>query len=204
MTVTCAVFIAASLDGYIARKNGAIDWLANPIDQENGEDYGYKEFFDSIDSMVIGRKTYEQVLTFKEWPYRGKKVVVLSRTHPSVPAQLTAEVEISAGPLPELVGRLADTGSRRAYVDGGKTIQGFLQAGLIDEMTITRIPILIGEGIPLFGSLTRDIRLLHAATKSFANGYVQSRYRVLKPRLTIRPFSTTRSDSTGKRVSYSL
>ena len=177
MPLKCSIFIATSLDGFIARKNGAIDWLNDPANADEGEDYGYKTFFDSIDIMVIGRNTYELALTFDEWPYSGKKVVVLSSGAPNIPANLAASVEIMSGTPEEVARRLAENGTRHAYVDGGVTIQGFLQAGLIHEMTITTIPILIGEGIPLFGKLDRDIRFQHIETKAYPSGLVQSKYR---------------------------
>lgn len=175
MTTTCSVFIATSLDGYIARANGDIDWL--PADETLGEDHGYTEFIDSVDALVIGRITYELVLTFKEWPYPGKKVFVLSTGLPALPERLSGSVEIVSSTPAELIRRLSGLGIRRAYVDGGKTIQSFLSAGLIDDMTITTIPILIGSGIPLFGRLDRDVKFRHIETRSFKNGLVQSKYR---------------------------
>jgi dihydrofolate reductase len=178
MTIKCSVFIATSLDGYIARKNGDIDWLPNLDDGSKGEDFGYKEFFTSVDTLVMGRKTYELVLTFKDWPYSGKKVIVLSSKYPKLPATLAGDVEMMACPPAQVVDRLSKTGSQHIYVDGGNTIQGFLKAGLIQEMTITRIPVLIGDGIPLFGKLDQDMKFQHIETKMYRNGLVQSRYRV--------------------------
>jgi dihydrofolate reductase len=177
MPTKCSVYIATSLDGFIARPNGGIDWLDSPGDPA-GEDYGYKEFFSSIDALVMGRNTYELVLTFGEWPYE-KKVIVLSSGMPTIPEKLTGKVEIMAGTPQEIVARLAEQGANHLYIDGGKTIQGFLQAGLIDEMIITRIPVLIGEGIPLFGKLEQDVRWQHIETKAYSNGLVMSKYRVL-------------------------
>lgn len=179
MTIRCSVFIAMSLDGFIARRNGDIDWLTDTGDVNGSEDYGYKEFIDSVDTLVIGRNTYERVLTFKEWPYTGKRVVVLSSGSPEVPDHLSGSVEIMSSPPVELVHRLSEDGARHVYVDGGKTIQGFLNAGLIQDLTITHIPILIGDGIPLFGKLDRDIRFQHIETKSYKSGFVQSKYRTV-------------------------
>ncbi len=179
MDVHCSVFIATSLDGFIARLNGDIDWLTGGEQSESGEDYGYKAYFDSIDMLVMGRNTYEKVASFSEWPYGDKPVVVLSSRALPVPERLGGKVETMSGAPGEVVGRLAGRGARRLYIDGGVTIQGFLRAGLIDEMTITRLPALIGEGLPLFGRLDGDIRLEHLGTKSYANGLVQSRYRVI-------------------------
>jgi dihydrofolate reductase len=175
MDIKCSVFIATSLDGFIARRNGAIDWLTDPSYANVGEDYGYKEFFDSVDTLVMGRKTYELALTFGEWPYTGKKVVVLSSGSPKVPEHLSGSVEILSGPPDEVVRRLSQSGVRHVYVDGGATIQGFLQAGLI----ITQIPVLIGAGIPLFGALERDIRFRLIESKTYQSGFVQSKYRVI-------------------------
>ena len=181
MDIKCSVFIATSLDGFIARRNGAIDWLTAPSDVDAGEDYGYKEFIDSVDTLLMGRKTYELVIIFKEWPYTGKKVVVLSSGFPNVPENLSGKVEIMSGSPDELVQRLSQNGARHVYVDGGETIQGFLRAGLIQEMTITQIPILIGDGIRLFGKLDRDIRLRPIETKTYKSGFVQNKYRVIDP-----------------------
>lgn len=180
MNIKCSVYIATSLDGYIARPDGSIDWLTGSGAPENSEDYGFEAFFDSIDALVMGRKTYEQVLTFGEWPYGDKKVVVLSSGSPRIPEHLAGKVEIMSSEPGEIVGRLAESGARHLYIDGGVTVQGFLRAGLIDELTITRLPILIGEGIPLFGVLEGDVHLEHLETQSFKSGMVQSRYRVMK------------------------
>jgi dihydrofolate reductase len=179
VSIKCSVFIATSLDGFIARRDGDIDWLTAPGGAEAGEDYGYQAFIDSVDTLVVGRNTYELVLSFDAWPYAGKRVVVLSHGAPPVPEHLSGSVEIMSGQPAEVVRRLSESGARHLYVDGGRTIQGFLRAGLIQEMTITRIPILIGQGIPLFGRLDRDVRFEHIQTKAYPNGFVQSRYRAV-------------------------
>jgi len=175
-----SVYIATSLDGFIARKNGELDWLPGSDGQDGGEDYGYHEFMNTVDRLVMGRNTYEMVLSFGQWPYRKKRVVVLSRRPVQIPAELAEMVESSSASPAQLFKELHESGAKHLYVDGGKTIQGFLNAGLIDEMIITRIPILIGSGIPLFGPLTRDQRLLHLETRSFDNGFVQSRYQLVQ------------------------
>jgi dihydrofolate reductase len=179
VSITCSVFIATSLDGFIARRNGDIDWLADPRGADSGEDYGYQAFIDSVDTLVVGRNTYELALTFEAWPYTGKRVVVLSHGALDVPDALSGVVEIMSGTPAEVVRRLSESGARHVYVDGGRTIQGFLGAGLIQDMTITRIPILIGDGIPLFGQLDRDIRFEHVETKVYNSGLVQSKYRAV-------------------------
>ena len=167
-----SVFIATSLDGFIARANGELDWL--PAD---AEEHGYEAFIATVDALVIGRKTYETVLGFDTWPYGGKPVYVLS-THALAPAPQGAAVERLSGDPAEIVAQLAARGVGHAYVDGGITIQGFLEAGLIQRLILTRIPVLLGAGIPLFGALTRDIVLRHVGTRQYASGLVQSEYAV--------------------------
>ncbi|WP_439887247.1 dihydrofolate reductase family protein [Pseudomonas sp. MBLB4123] len=174
-----SVYIATSLDGYIARSDGELDWLPANGSAEDGEDYGYQAFMDTVDILVMGRCTYEQVLTFDDWPYGETPVVVLSRQALQIPEHLTGRVEVMACPPAELVERLAERGAKHLYIDGGQTIQGFLRAGLIQQLIITRVPILIGAGVALFGPLEQDIRWRHLGTRTFANGLVQSRYRRL-------------------------
>jgi dihydrofolate reductase len=169
-----SVFIATSLDGFIARPDGAIDWL--PTD--GVESHGYDEFIATVDAIVMGRKTFETVLGFGAWPYGPKPVVVLSSRPEVLRAPEGAACEMMSGTPPEIVARLGARGMKHLYVDGGITIQGFLQAGLIQRMIITRIPVLLGSGIPLFGPLSRDIRLKHVATRWYPSGMVQSEYRV--------------------------
>jgi dihydrofolate reductase len=183
MGIKCSVFIATSMDGFIARKNGELDWLPGSDGKTESEDHGYKEFFASVDTLVMGRHTYELVLTFGEWPYRGKKVVVLSSSYPKTPKHLADGVEGTSASPAELMQYLAASGAAHVYVDGGKTIQSFLRANIIHEMTITRIPILIGEGIPLFGELVHDIKFQHESTRTFDSGFVQSKYRVIDAQL---------------------
>jgi dihydrofolate reductase len=169
--VKASVFIATSLDGFIARTDGALDWLP----PGGGEEHGYDAFMATVDALVIGRKTFETVLTFDTWHYGKKPVFVLS-TRPLAPAPDGAVVERMSGPPAQIVSQLAARGMGHVYVDGGITIQRFLQAGLIQRLIITRIPVLLGSGIPLFGALWRDIHLRHVATRQFASGMVQSEY----------------------------
>jgi dihydrofolate reductase len=168
-----SVFIGTSLDGFIARSNGDLDFL--PAD--GGEPHGYEEFMAGVDALVIGRKTYETVLSFDKWPYADKPVFVLSSSALR-PAPAGAVVERMFGDPADIVSRLAARGIGHVYVDGGVTIQRFLRAGLIQRLVITRVPVLIGSGIPLFGELTHDIGLTHVATRQFASGLVQSEYLV--------------------------
>jgi dihydrofolate reductase len=172
--VRASVFIATSLDGFIARSNGDLDWLP----AGGGEEHGYDAFIATVDALVIGRNTFETVLTFDAWPYGPKPVFVLTNRPLPVPAPAGAVVESMSGPPSEIVSRLAARGIRHVYVDGGITIQQFLRAGLIQRLTITRIPVLLGSGIPLFGALPGDVRLQHVATRQYVSGMVQSEYTV--------------------------
>ncbi|MCC7265011.1 MAG: dihydrofolate reductase [Candidatus Latescibacteria bacterium] len=169
-----SVFIAASLDGFIARSDGGLDWLEAAPDPD--EDYGYAEFMARVDVLVMGRVTFEKVTTFPEWPYAGKRVIVLSRLLRELPAVYQERAELRRDLPADLVEHLRREGCTRVYVDGGLTIQAFLDAGLITDLTLTRIPVLLGSGIPLFGPLDRDVRLQHQATRAYASGYVQSTY----------------------------
>ena len=173
-----SVFIATSLDGFIARPDGALDWLP----QDGTEDHGYTDFFSSIDTMLMGRKTYETILGFTPYPYEGKRVVVCSRTLTEVPAHLIGKLEFSADPLPDLVRRLEAEGTKHIYADGGQIITALLELGLLNRIVLTRVPVLLGSGIPLFGALSADVILQHIKTKTFSSGLVQSEYEV-KPRL---------------------
>jgi dihydrofolate reductase len=169
-----SVFIGTSVDGFIARPNGDLDFLP----PDGGEPHGYDEFMASVDALVIGRKTFETVLAYAEWPYGEKHVVVLSSRPVDLSAVRGGVVEQMAGPPAEIVSKLAARGVRHVYVDGGITIQGFLRAGLVQRLIITRVPVLIGDGIPLFASLPRDVRLHHVTTQHYASGLVKSEYRV--------------------------
>lgn len=174
----CSVFIATSLDGFIARKDGNLDWLPGSDGVSDGEDYGYKSFFESIDTLIFGRKTYELASSFPEWPYTGKEVVVLSSRYPKTLQPISSNVVGTSLPPPELLSVMERKGARHIYVDGGSTIQSFLRNSLINEITITRVPVLLGEGISLFGPTGRDIKLHHISTKGFPSGFVQSKYGV--------------------------
>jgi dihydrofolate reductase len=182
MTMICSVYIAASLDGFIARPDGDIEWLHNSAYNlpEGENDFGYERFINTVDALVMGRHTYEKVLSFDGWPYGEKKVVVLTGRPLSIPAAPTANVSFDSGSPADIVTRLDSAGAGHLYIDGGQTIQQFLQAGLISQMIITQIPILLGSGIPLFGSLATEISLNHRQTRTFANGFVQSHYEIMK------------------------
>jgi dihydrofolate reductase len=172
--MTVSIFIGTSVDGFIARPNGDLDFLP----AGGGESHGYSEFIASVDAIVIGRKTFEKVLTLGPWPYGDKRVVVLSSRPVDLSAAGGGVVEQMAGSPVEIVSQLAASGAQHLYVDGGITIQEFLRAGLIQRLIITRVPVLIGDGVPLFGALARDILLRHVATRHYPSGLVQSEYQV--------------------------
>ena len=166
----CSVFIAVSADGHIARADGSIDWLG--VVQQEGEDYGYQAFADTCDTIVVGRTTYDTVLGFDAWPYPGKRVVVLTH-RPPPPRQ---DETFFAGPPADLVAALGREGAKRVYVDGGAVIQQFLAAGLIDDLTLSVVPIVLGRGIPLFAGALPERRLHLEESRSFPSGLVQLRY----------------------------
>lgn len=162
----CSVFIAISLDGFIARRDGRIDWLS--IVERPGEDHGFQKFYDSVDTIVMGRKTWETALGFEAWPYTGKRVVVLSKsTHRAMHGE-----DFFSGDVRELdLSR-----SKRTYVDGGNVIAQFLAAKRIDDLTIAIIPILLGDGTPLAPGLGRDVPLRLVQHRAFDSGLVQLEY----------------------------
>ena len=170
-----SVFVGTSLDGFIARRNGAYDFL--PAD--GGEPHGYDEFIASVDTILIGRNTFDVVLKLPSWPYGEKRVVVLSH-RPLDLSKVAGRLEQMSGDPSHIVGQLAATGTKHVYVDGGITVQDFLRAGLIDQITVTRVPVLIGDGIPLFGELPRDIKLRHLGTRQYPSGLVTSEYEVVR------------------------
>jgi dihydrofolate reductase len=173
--ITGHIFIATSLDGYIARPDGTLDWLLSRDDPT--EDHGYDAFIATMDCIVMGRGTFESVLQFPDWPYT-LPVLVLSKTMKTLPAHLTGTATLTDLPPKQAMQLLATQGHRRAYIDGGQIIQSFLCNGLITEMTITMAPVLIGAGRPLFGTLSKDIPLAHQTTKAFPSGLLQSTWRV--------------------------
>lgn len=171
MSTRFSVFIALSLDGYIARSDGALDWLAC-VERPN-EDYGYAEFMDSIDTLVVGRSTYQTVLGFGDWPYQGKDCIVLSHA----PQTSLHGERFWTGDVAQLASAITATGKRRVYVDGGKVIQQFLAADLIDDLTLSVIPLLLGTGIRLFSEAGPERALELGSSSAFGSGLVQLRYR---------------------------
>ncbi|AVS86390.1 deaminase [Paracidovorax avenae] len=172
---TAHVFIATSLDGFIARLDGDIDWLMQRADPV--EDHGYDAFIADKDLVVMGRGTYEKVSAFDAWPYT-LPVLVMSRqlAGETTPEALKGKVRFSALAPEETMKELAEQNVRRVYVDGGRLLQSFLRAGLIADMVITTVPVLLGAGRPLFGTFDRDINWKLASSRSFPSGFVQSTY----------------------------
>ena len=168
------VFIATSLDGFIATSDGGVEWL-DEIPNPEDSDFGYVNFMSGIDALVMGRNTFEKVLTFGDWPY-DKPVFVLSNSLSSIPAELEGGAEIVTDAPKPLIERLAQRGFRNLYVDGGKVIQSFLEHDLVDQMIITRVPVLLGGGVPLFGDFTKRLQFKHVKTETFNNTMVQSTY----------------------------
>ena len=174
--MTVAVFVGTSLDGFLARPDGALDFL--PAD--GGGDTSFESFLASVDALVMGRSTFETVKGFGgPWPYGDKPVIVLAHRTLDL-SWAPASVRQMAGTPKEVVEGLAKLGLRKLYVDGGVTIQEFLRAGLVDRLIVTRVPVLIGSGRPLFGPLAHDVKLRHVGTKTLGGGLVQSEYEVVR------------------------
>ena len=169
------VYIATSLDGFIATIDGGIDWL-NETPNPGKSDYGFAGFMSGIDALVMGRGTFEKVLTFDFWPY-DKPVFVLSHSITELPEGMVGKAEIIKGEIKEEVNLLNKRGYNNLYIDGGKVIQSSLKEDLIDELIITRIPILLGDGIPLFGKLDQNFKFKHVKTDTYNNMLVKSSYR---------------------------
>jgi dihydrofolate reductase len=176
MSTTCSVFCGLSLDGFIARPDGALDFLEGDGSAEMG-DHGYDAFMASVDAIVMGRNTFQVVMGFGRWPYTNK-VIVLSSADVDLSAARSsgADVEHMNASPEEVVAQLALRGLHHQYIDGGTTVQRFVRAGLIDRLTVTHVPVLIGQGIRLFGPLEHDVRLKLVASRSFPGGLVQSEY----------------------------
>lgn len=169
------VYIATSLDGFIAKKDGSLDWLTEYSDTGQG-DFGFAAFMDSVDAVIMGRKTFDTVVAFGEWPY-SRPVYVLSNNLVHLPDGYEDRCSIVKGELMAILSALHGKGMKNIYVDGGRTIQGFLKEGLIDELIITRVPVLLGDGIPLFAGPAQEIKLEHAGTEVLAGQLVRSHYK---------------------------
>ena len=169
-----AVYIATSIDGYIARKDGNLDWLE--YGHTGDEDYGFKNFIQSIDVIILGRNTYEVVSSFEKWPYEGKRVIVLSKTLQKV----RKEAELFQGKIEDLVSMLHSETPKHVWVDGGITVCKFLEAGLVDTVTISVISIILGSGIPLFSAMQKEHTCRLLSTKSYPSGLVQLNYELIQ------------------------
>jgi dihydrofolate reductase len=168
------VYIGTSLDGFIARANGNFDWLTQFADHE--AIHAYEEFMNRIDAIVIGRGTFEKILTLPSWPYK-KKTFVLSTSLKQLPGSLKDKATLLSMKPKEILNHLSGIGFSSIYVDGGKVIQGFLKEDLIDDMIISTVPMLIGNGISLFGFLSADLQFKHIKTDVQSNGLVRSYYK---------------------------
>lgn len=171
------IFIATSIDGFIARENDDLDWLDLP--DSDGENHGYDAFISQMDGIIMGRGTFEKVKTFGAWPYEVP-VLVLSRTLAGKETLPVDNVAFHDASPEETIQICKDMGWKKAYIDGGQIIQSFLKAGLVEDMILSRIPVLLGAGKPLFGTLDDDIRLIHLYSQSFPSGLVQSSYRIAR------------------------
>jgi dihydrofolate reductase len=181
----CSVYIATSADGYIATPGGGVDWLhtAGNLEADMGsEDMGFQSFIDSVDCMIMGRKCMEIIssmnLASEQWVYGDMRIVVLSNTVKEPPENLRGKVEMYSGDIQDLILQLEGSGFKHAYIDGGSTITSFINRKLIDEMTITKAPVLLGEGIPLFGKINQSVKLENAKATAFPNEFIQVKYSV--------------------------
>ena len=182
----CSVFIAASVDGFIAKPDDNIDWLHTSGNgktlKDQDADLGFSNYLKNIDCLIMGRKCMDIIssmnLSDEQWPYGKLKIIVLSNTLKKAPKNLEKRVEMYSGDISNLIDSLDNQGYKHAYIDGGTTIQNFINLKLINEIILTRVPVLIGQGKPLFGALKKDIILSETATKVFDNDYVQIKYKV--------------------------
>lgn len=182
----CSVYIATSADGYIATPEGDVDWLhaaGNPAaDMGNNSDMGFNDFMASVDCMIMGRKCMEKISSFnltpEQWPYGDTKIFVLSHSLKVSPENLRGKVEMYSGDIPALINQLEGKGFEHAYIDGGATITSFINLQLINEMTITKAPVILGEGIPLFGKINNKIKLINSEAIGFPNNFIQVKYGV--------------------------
>ena len=171
-----SVFMAISLDGFIARENGDTSWLHNPKYIFNKEeDYGFQEFMNSVDYLVMGRNTFDTVKGFSPWPY-SKKVIVLSNSLKEIPTGFEDKIELFGDEINVLIERFKTEGVQRIYVDGGKTIRFFFNQKLITDLTLNRIPIILSKGIPLFEGIGEEVELVHTETKTYPNNFVMTSY----------------------------
>ena len=182
----CSVFIATSADGYISTMDGGVEWLESAgkpdVDMGENADMGFASYIADVDCMIMGRKCMEKISSFdmtpEQWPYGDRRIIALSNSIQVPPANLADRVEMYSGAIPALLAQLERDGLKHAYVDGGATITSFLELELIDEMCITMAPLLLGEGRPLFGKLSKSIKLEQARAEAYPNDCIQYRYDV--------------------------
>ena len=188
----CSIFIAPSVDGYIATEDGGVNWLemvAKPVSEKEASSDLMKHFnmsmpnyMKNVDCMIIGRKLMEVLSSFnltpEQWPYGNTRIISLSNTIKEAPSNLKNKVEMYSGSIPKLITKLEQDGYTHAYIDGGTTITTFLNLQLINEMTLTQAPVLLGSGIPLFGKLLKQINLEDAKATAFPNNFVELKYKV--------------------------
>lgn len=188
----CSIFIAPSVDGYIATEDGGVHWLETAgrsvaeIDEKSELMQHFNNsmpnYMQNVDCMVIGRKLMEVLSSFnlppEQWPYGNAKIIALSNTIKEAPENLKEHVKIYSGSIPSLIAKLENEGYKHAYVDGGTTITAFLNLELINEITLTLAPVLLGEGIALFGKLSRQIKLEDAEATAFPNNFIELNYSV--------------------------
>ncbi len=182
----CSVFIATSADGYIATHDCSVEWLHTAgklnADMSDDPDMGFGNFINSVDCIIMGRRCMEGIsgmsLTPEQWPYKDLPITVLSNTITQPPENMKGRVAIYARDVDVLIDQLASQGFRHAYVDGGSTITSFIDLKLINEMTILKAPVLLGEGIPLFGKINKKVKLENAKSTTFPNDFVQIKYQI--------------------------
>jgi len=182
----CSVYIATSADGYIATTDGGVDWLHSAgdpnADMSKNPDMGFNRFIASVDCMIMGRKCMQAIssfnLTDEQWPYPETKIYVLSHSIIKPPPNLTGKVEMYSGDITELMQQLEASGHKHAYIDGGATITAFINLQLINEMIITKAPVILGKGIPLFGEINTRVNLINSEAVAFPNDFIQIKYEV--------------------------
>ena len=182
----CSAFIATSVDGYIATLDGDVNWLESAgkpnVNMGEQADMGFNNYIASVDCMIMGRKTMEKLSSFnltpEQWPYADTPIFVLSNTEKETPENLKGKVEMVSGDIPALMAQLEKGGYDHAYIDGGAIITSFINLKLISEITITRAPVILGEGIPLFGKTVKHIRMEEAEAVAYPNNFIQVKYKV--------------------------
>ena len=185
----CSVFIATSLDGFIASEDGGIDWLNEAgdasADMQDNQDMGFAAFMQQIDCMVMGRHTMEKIASFnlseEQWPYGDIPIFVLSRTLTRLPENLPCSVQLFDGEISDLVGHCEQQNLQHAYIDGGTVISEFINHGLIQQMIVTRAPVVLLKGIPLFKNLKRNVSFNQVTSEAFANNFIQETYQLSYP-----------------------